>query len=189
MGELHRFQNARCKDKKCTIYLMFAWWRCRKKQTRNQRSVGICEVTVTFFAGCHCPLRSRSAGLSLMWQRAEHSSPNLFFFLIKWSVLLFRTPGYQGSLMAFPSLAPQIMRRLITPRPLPAKRFLVCHIYLSFEADGQTGRQHSARKEWRTTIRAMYVSAVIKKLWLTVGVSKSILFRASLIYFTSSLRP
>ena len=119
--------------KQSALYLMFAWWWCCKKQTRNQRSVGICEVALTFLAGCHCPLCSRSAGRSLMLQRADHSSPNLC--LIKWSALLLRTPVYQDSLMAFPSLAPQIMRRLITPWPLPAKGFLVCHIYPSFEAE------------------------------------------------------
>jgi len=127
---------------------MFAWWWCCKKQTWNQRSVCICEVTVTFFAGCHCPLCSRSTGLSLMWQRAEHSSPKIFL-KIKWSVLLFRTPGYQGSLMAFPSLAPQIMRRLITPWPLSAIRFLVCHIYLSFEADGPNRQTAQCKKRMK----------------------------------------
>jgi len=113
-----------------------------------------------------------------------------FFFFIKWSVLLFRTPGYQDSLMAFPSLAPQIMIRLITSWPLPVMRFLVCHIYLSFEADGPNRQTAQCKKRMKNNNTGhVCVSTVIKKLWLTVSVSKSILFRDSVIHFTSSFRP
>jgi hypothetical protein len=149
---------------------------------------------VTFFAGCHCPLCSRSAGLSLMLQRADHSSPKLS--LIKWSVLLFRTPGYQGSLMAFPSLAPQIMRRLITTWPLPAIGFLVCHIIAHSRLDGPYRQIAQCKKRIKTgnkghvyVFRCKETLCSKGSLWLTFSVSKCISFRVSLIHSTSSLRP